>query len=210
MSKKFLFPLLGALAVAGCATTPQPQKQEQEVNPPRQTSFKVDVFTLEEPICIVGRSARIPVAGTPECFQRIGDLYAGFFSDGTLDKIKNKKEGVIIQRNKGHFGLCHDHVWEDGKIEFTYTLGVQVAEPPPDRDLPADTHRFAIQPDDYARIHVSAPSNEALGIAWIELNKWIGNSTEWRNGRISGEYEVYFDNTDGWMEFELWQPVRRK
>ena len=207
MNIKNVLAFFGAFAIGGCAATTQPQRQEHEVSPQKQMSFTIDVFKLEAPIHIVARSVRIPVAGTPECFQAIRGLYSSFFKDGTPDKIKNKKERVI-HANKGHFGLCHDHAAQDDKVAFTYTLGIQVTEPPDDRDLPADTHRFAIAPGEYARIRVSAPSNEAEGIAWAELNKWRENSTEWRG--LGGEYEVYIDDDAGWREFELWQPVGRK
>jgi predicted transcriptional regulator YdeE len=192
--------------LTSCTNVPEAEIK-QENNMERKTNFKIDVFELVNPIFIVGRSVRIPIAGTPECFQLIGSVYSSFFGDGTLEKIKNKKESVI-QKNIGHFGICHDHITRDNNIEFTYTIGVQVIEPPNDNELPENTHEFIIKPGYYARIHVSAPSSDAEGIAWMELNKWIQNSEEWYN--LGGEYEVYFDDTSGWKEFELWYPIGQK
>ena len=173
----------------------------------RETKIEIDDFELSEPINIVGCSVHIPVAGTPECFKSIGELYSRFFGDGILEKIPNKKE-LVIKKDQNHFGICHNHIAKGDKIEFTYTIGIQINQSLNDNELLKIFQKLTIPKGDYARIHVSAPSENAIGSAWVEFDKWIKKFPEWDFHETV--YEVYLDNTSGWMEFEMWKQILKK
>jgi predicted transcriptional regulator YdeE len=173
----------------------------------KEIKFEIDVFELIEPIFIVGRSIRIPVAGTPECFRAIGELYTDFFKDNTVALIPKKKE-TVIYANKGHFGLCYDHIQNGDSIEFTYAIGIQILEFSENNELPKNMQKYIIPKGMYARISVSAPPGTAEGIAWMELDKWNKKALEWEYQ--DSIYEVYVDKSNEWMEFELWRSILKK
>ena len=182
-------------------------KNNRSIMMEKENKFEINVFELIEPIFIVGRSIRIPVAGTPECFKAIDGLYTDFFKNSTIALIPNKKE-TIIHKNKGHFGLCYDHIQNGDSIEFTYAVGVQIFQSPEDSELPKNTQRYIIPKGMYARIHVSASPEKAEEIAWMEIDNWIKKTPKWEFQDCI--YEVYIDISTEWMEFELWKSIIEK
>ena len=165
----------------------------------KKSEFDIQVLKLDKPLYVVGCSVRVK-HGTPECFPTIAALILKFFTDDMPSKIANKKEPLI------RFGICSDHVYYDDIIEFTYLAGVQVQKV--ESQLPEKTETFIVPEGEYACIKVSAPDAQtAIGIAYINLDKWINESSEWES--IIGEYEVY-PNKFSDAEMELWRPIKRK
>jgi len=178
----------------------------QEITVEKKQGFSIDVFTLDKPMHIVGRSVRV-THGTPECFPTIQALWKNWTDDDAVSKIPNKKEPAIL------FGISTDHVrhaLDKDIIEFTYILGVEVNEAVEEGKLPETMRGFTIPPTDVARIKVSHPNGDAaLGIGYVELSKWLKNHPEWEDCGI-GETEVYVSETPEWVEFEKWSFVKRK
>ena len=104
-------------------------------------NFNIDIFEINEPILTIGSSVNIPEAGTPECFGLIGGLYTKFFDNGIIESIPNKME-TLIEKNKGHFGICQNHKQNNGKIEFTYVIAVKVNKIDENTNLPKDTENI--------------------------------------------------------------------
>ena len=181
----------------------------------KNPAFQIDVFRIAKPLYMIGRAVRV-THGTPECFPAINALIAGFDADDVVSAIPNKVSPIIP------FGVGLDHVAQVGDlIEFTYMRGILVRERPD--QLPEGLLCHVVPAGDYARNRVRAKNiDEALGIAYIELDNWLKASEEWESCGNS-EYEVFtgsiynpeqkrFDQPK-WpkrYEMEKWDPVRRK
>ena len=204
-SRRNLLPvILAAGALRAAAETVEQPNPEKEHAVERKQGFTIDVFTLDKPMHVVGRSVRV-THGTPECFPTIHALWKNFKDDDALSKIPGKKEPVVL------FGISTGHhVPAEGLIEFTYILGVEV-EAAAGEDKPPETMRhFTIPAGDVARARVSAPDGDtALGIGYVEMSKWRADHPEWEDAGV-GETEVYVDESPGWVEFEKWDFVKRR
>lgn len=167
----------------------------------KKAEFAIDVFPLDAPMIIVGRSVAV-THGTPECFPTIGALIEGFHRDDLPAKIPGRKDSPT------EYGLCFGHVPEGELIHFTYFYGVEVPGPVDESRLPESTECFVIQPGHYARNRVSAPKDQAIGIAYTQFGPWEEASPEWEC--TDGIYEVYIEETPDWAVMELWKPVRKR
>jgi len=183
----------------------------------KKPSFQVDIFHIDRPLYAVGRAVRV-THGTPECFPAIDALIQGFDADDVTSVIPNKASPIIP------FGVGLDHIAHGGDlIEFTYMRGVLVRERPAEDQLPEGMICHTIPAGYYARNHVRAKNiGEALGIAYIELDRWVESSEEWE-GCGNSEYEVYTSSVyipekkcfrrpkwPQWFEMEKWCQVRRR
>jgi len=185
----------------------------------KKSAFQVDIFRIEQPLYLVGRSVRV-THGTPECFPKIDALIESFDADDAAGAIPNRVSPVIP------FGVGLNHIAHGGDlIEFTYMRGILVREPPAKGQLPDDFLCHTIPAGYYARNRVRAKDvGEALGVAYVELDRWVKSSEEWEDYGDGGyEYEVFTSSVyspkkrrfedahkPNRYTMEKWERVRRK
>ena len=170
--------------------------------------FSIRVFTLENPIYIVGRSIRIK-HGSPEHEPSMKSLISGYFGDDVPSIIPNRNLPIM------RFGICAEFVPETG--EFTYMMGDQVGQPVADDLLPETTRSYIIPSGEYACITFSAPdigvlTESKLFEGYDRLFGWLSES-EWESSMVGVAYEVYEDErfeVPSWPEMDIWTPVKRK
>ena len=165
-----------------------------------KTEFSIEVFKLEQPIYVLGRTIRV-THGTPECTPAINTLKSDFLANDVPAKIPHLHKPVK------RFAVCKDHyVPSEGLIEFTYMTGVQIKNPIKE-NLPDNMEQHIIPEGDYVRIKVSAPdADTAIGTAYVNLSNWANEQIEWDCG---GEFEVYPNETTD-AEMEFWYGLKRK
>ena len=173
-----------------------------------KTEFLIRVFTLENPIYIVGRSIRIK-HGSPEHEPGIKSLISGYFGDDVPSIIPNRSFPLM------RFGICAEFEPETG--EFTYMMGDQIGQPGANYLLPETTRSYIIPSGEYACITFSAPdigtlTESKIGEGYDRLFGWLRES-EWESSTEGVAYEVYDDErfeVPSWPEMDIWTPVKRK